>query len=425
MSQTDRSAGRRLGLITIDEIVGGASNVLIAVLAAHAMPVSSFGLFGVVFVIYILVVGVARALISDPLLVHPAEAETRREEVIASACVLGIGLGALTVAVGLVARLVDPRFGDAVAVLGIGIPLLILQDLGRYIGFAIQRPSRALVLDTVWLVLVIGAGAAIIAVGNHSLAVFIAGWAGSGALSGVLLFWQERQPRVHFNLAWLRYTWPFAWRYLVSYTSTQGTGLAAAGAIGGIAGSRALGAIQGTVLLMRPFGTFQVAATAASVPDISRIKTDVVAVRRRAVTISGLTTTVAVVNAAILLLLPAAVGHVILGNAWSAARPLLKPISVQLLFSGLWTGARAALLGTRAIGRVMRVDVGTIAAVFVANVIGVSINGALGAMWAVAVLQIAVAGIWWVATLDQLASDGRLGLTPLVPLPMVEDPALD
>ncbi len=75
---------------------------------------------------------------------------------------------------------------------------------------------------------------------------------------------------VRFGLSWLRYTWGFSWRYLISYTSTQGAALGMSSGVGAIAGARALGGLQGTVLLVRPFMTFQVAAIAASVGEVAR-----------------------------------------------------------------------------------------------------------------------------------------------------------
>src|SRR6202035_2433950 len=109
----------------------GASNVLIAVLAARLLGVASFGLFGIVFLVYMMALGVNRALVNDPLLVHPLEAEGRLGEVIGTSCVLGIVVAVAVLAAGSGALLWDPRLGDALLVLGACMPLLVLQDLGR------------------------------------------------------------------------------------------------------------------------------------------------------------------------------------------------------------------------------------------------------------------------------------------------------
>ncbi len=68
------SAGRRLSVITVDQVVSGASNLLIAVLAARFLGVESFGLFGIIFMVYVTAQGLARGVVCEPVLVHPDEA---------------------------------------------------------------------------------------------------------------------------------------------------------------------------------------------------------------------------------------------------------------------------------------------------------------------------------------------------------------
>ncbi|HEX6389183.1 MAG TPA: hypothetical protein VFZ89_07050, partial [Solirubrobacteraceae bacterium] len=132
-TEGQHSARRQLSVITIDQAIAGASNVLIAVLAARLLGVASFGLFGIVFLVYVMVQGVSRALVCDPLLVHPVEGQERKGEVIGTSLVLGLALGVFIVLVGLAVRLIDDRLGNALVVLAACIPLLVLQDLGRYL----------------------------------------------------------------------------------------------------------------------------------------------------------------------------------------------------------------------------------------------------------------------------------------------------
>ena len=390
----DRSARRRLGLITVDQAIAGASNVLISVLAARFLPVAAFGLFGIVFLVYVLAQGVCRALVCDPLLVHPVEGEQRRGEVIGTSALLGVGLGGIVALCGLLARVWSGQLGTALLILGACMPLLALQDLGRYLGFARQRPSSSVALDTWWLVLLFGALAGLAATGRHSLSWFILAWAGSGALAGLLTLGQHRDSRLRLGLAWLRYTWSFSWRYLISYASTQGTALAGSSAVGGIAGARALAGVNGAALLVRPFATVQVAAIAAAVPEMTRSVGELPRIRRQAHRISLLTAVAAFVNGAVALALPDAIGRQVLGATWPAARPLLLATSVQILFLGAMTGLRAGLLGLRAIRKAMAIDIASTVLVLAASVVGALLDGARGAVWAVAGVQGLLTGAW-------------------------------
>lgn len=397
MSERQRSASHRLGVITIDEIVGGASNVLAAVLAARMLSVGSFGLFGIVFLVYVLLIGVTRALVNDPVLVHPHDAETRPAEIIATNATLSIGLGVLMAVGALGIRVFEPVLGDALLVLAACLPLLALQDLGRYLGFATHRPVRALVLDSVWLVLMVATVIVLVVAGDRTLVWFMVAWGGSGAASGLLLFWQHQGVRFRLGLSWLRTTWSFSWRYLVSYIATQSAPLAAAGSVGGIVGARGLGAVQGTVLLVRPFGTFQTAAVAAGVSEVSRAPEDHPLARRHALRTTGLTTILAVINAAILVELPNRLGIIVLGATWHVTKPLLVPTGLQIICLGVLTGARASMLGMRKIRRAMYIDVAGTAMFLAATIAGAIANGALGALWAVAISQGLLAVVWWFA----------------------------
>jgi len=397
VSDSPSSARRRLGLITIDQAIAGASNVLPSVLAARLLPVTSFAMFGITFLVYVLVQGVGRALVCDPLLVHPIEGEQRRGEVIGTTAVLGVVLGVAVVGSGGLAGIWSSELRTALFVLGACLPLLALQDLGRYLGFAMQRPKASVALDTWWLVLLFGAVAALGATDHRSLAWFVLAWAGTGALAGLLTIAQHRGAHIRPGLAWLRYTWSFSWRYLISYASTQGTALAGSGAVGGIAGARGLAGVNGAVLLVRPFATVQVAAIAAGVGETTRAQEDLARVRRQARRISALAAAAAFVNGAVALALPDSVGRLVLGDTWSAARPLLLATSVQILFLGAMTGLRAGLLGRRAIRRVMAIDVASTALVLVATVAGAAVDGARGAVWAVAMAQGLLMSAWLLA----------------------------
>jgi O-antigen/teichoic acid export membrane protein len=403
-----QSAGRRLSVITIDQMIAGASNVLIAVLAAQVLGAAAFGLFGIVFLVYVMTQGFSRALICDPLLVHTQEAEQRPGEVIGTSTLLGLTVGALIVAAGFVARLWQDDLGNAFIVLGVCMPLLMFQDLGRYLGFATAQPNRSVVLDSVWLAIQIPAVIVLLVADLRTLTWFIVAWAGSGALAGLLLFWQYRGHPIQRTIAWLRYTWSFSWRYLISYSATQGSALAGSSAVGALAGARQLGGVQGTVLFARPFGTFQIAAVAAGVAEISRSDGERHFVRRHAFKTSTFTTVVALVNGIIMLALPDKIGHAILKETWHVAKPMLLPTAVQLLALGVITGARCGLLGLRAIRRAMVIDVASTVGVLGATAIGAAINGAVGALWGVALCQGVLSVVWWTVFLSHTAHDAVL-----------------
>jgi O-antigen/teichoic acid export membrane protein len=97
----------------------------------------------------------------------------------------------------------------------------------------------------------------------------------------------------------------------------------------------------------------------------------------------------------VLLVLPDRVGEAVLGDSWVVAEPLLLATGVQIVFLGLMAGVRAGLLGMRAIPKVMRIDLGATVLVLVASIVGAEINGALGAIWAITLVQALLTIVMW------------------------------
>lgn len=397
MKKRKQSAGGRLAVMTVDQVISGASNVLIAILAARLLSAADFGLFGIVFLVYVILIGVTRALVSDPLLVHPVESRSRAGEAIGTGILLTLPLAIGLAAAGLGIRMWDPSLGDALIVLAACLPFLVMQDVGRYLGFATQRATRAVILDTVWLLAMFALVGVLLTRHGRTLASFIAAWGGSGAVAGVLLFaWYDFR-RVRFGLAWLKQTWGLAWRYLVWYTSMQGSALGMSAEVGAIAGARSLGGVQATVLLVRPFTTFQVAAATAGIGEIARAAGHKMRIWRHALGVGAVTGAAAAVNMVVMLVLPNDIGKALLGASWHPAQPLLLPAGLQIVFIGLATGPTAALLGIRAMNTVMGVNIAGMILVLAGAAIGAVLDGARGALWLVTASRVILMLASWAA----------------------------
>lgn len=397
MKPTERPAGRRLGVLAIDQGVSGLSNVLMAVMAARMLDVQSFGLFWIVFLFFVVAVGGTRPLVGDPLLILAEKPESQAGDALGSGILLGFWLSLITILIGLGSHFWDARLGYAFVVLGLCVPLLVLQDLGRYLAIAQQRPAFALLLDLVWLaVMGIGIGL-LIAANAQSLWQFVGAWAGAGAVAGLLVLREFRRTRIRFRLTWLRASWNFSWRYLVSHLTSQGSALATAVISTAILGAHAVGAIQAALLTQRPFTVFVVAAMATGVVEISRGPRERRAIYGAAVKITAITTVVAALNGLLPFVMSDRMGRALLGESWHAAQPLFLAAATQTVMMGLLSGARAGLVGQRAASLAMRVDVLKTVLIVVATIVGAIVAGARGAMWAVAIGHGIGALIWWVA----------------------------
>lgn len=398
--RSNGSANRRVAMITADQIVSGASNVAAAVLAARILTVSSFGVFTIVFLVYVTAQGIARALVGSPLLIHPREAEERPGDAISAALLVGIGLGAVLVVVGWLVELMGLDGGLAVIVLGICLPLLGLQDIGRFLGFALQRPSFSLLLDTAWLILMVPSLAFIVITNHHTLTWFVVAWGGSGSAAGLIVARIFLRSRTARPMAWLRQTWPFAWRYLASFITNQGSTLAASLGLSAIGSAAVVGALRAAQLLQRPIGAVQSAGVASGTAEISRVENPQrPEISRMTWKLTGLLGIAGLANLLVLLVLPDALGRAVLGDSWRIAKGLLLPLNIQLLLLCITTGAQAALLGLKFIRLTLRIDIVTIGMLVIPPLVGTAVGGITAGCWALAGGQFVAMLIWWGAYL--------------------------
>lgn len=390
---------RRLGWGVADQSVSSMSNFAVSLVVAHSLPARDFGAFSLIFVTYTLVLNASRGLSTDPLLVRcsgePGAAWRRGvAAATATAGAVGIGAGILCVLVGL---LLPGTVGTGFVVLGAGLPLLMLQDSWRFAFFAIGRGDRALLVDVVWTVLAI-AGLATLAVNGPTVAtcmgVFV-GTAGVAALFGLALC--GVRPRPSLVRAWLHEHQSLGTRYLIENLAVGGSRQLRMIAISAVAGLTAVGTVRAAEILMGPFLVVLMGIAQVAVPELSEVvKTAPERLVRYGFAIGGIQAAIAVLWATMMVvLLPFGLGHVLLGDLWRPAYPLLLPVTLGVVTGCLSSGATSAVRALGASRRSLRAQLSTSTLVLVGSVAGAFIDAAAGSAWGWAVAAALGTGIWW------------------------------
>lgn len=170
----------------IDQLLSSVSNLVISLATARAGGAEGLGLYAVAFAIYLMVFGMQRALVSDPLLTIPVANRDPSDD----RSRLGLG-AALTylIPVSLIVLVVGIAMGSGpIVVLSAFLPLVCLQDLYRHIFFRQQRPELAAVLDGIWVVSSLIGWVLIAQSGSPAVAVGVWGTGGAlGALAGAMI----------------------------------------------------------------------------------------------------------------------------------------------------------------------------------------------------------------------------------------------
>jgi len=398
------TAGRRASLVTFDQGISSASNLLVLIWIAHALSPADFGRFSLVFFVWVFTQnGLVRSLVSSTVMVHPEDADERPRSVLGAATLLSLAVGVFCMVAGAGIWWAGSDVGPPLLLVGALMPLLGVQDVGRYIGIAESKPGRAVVLDTIWLVLLVAAFVAVDVAGHATLMWLVAAWAGSGALSGAWVFVQHGIPRAReMSLDWLRTRWHFSWRSLVASSSSAAVALVGSSLMAIVSGPVAVAAVRAALLLERPSTTVQTAVATSAATDIAREHSDNAGLLRHQRRTMVASIAVAVINMAVLLVIPDSVGKLLLGRVWDIVQPLLLVVGFHVGAIAAQSGVRAALMGRRQIQSVMVVDItGTVLSI-IGLVVGAGIADAEGAMWGGVVGQAITAAIWWVVLVRHL-----------------------
>ena len=206
-------------LTLADQFVSSASNFLLGVLVARAGGADALGAFGIAFLVWLAVVGVNRALVTEPMTVIGGTQISRAElrEGLQASVVLGLG-GAAVLAVA--CGPVELAGVSAVGVLAMApwLPSLLAHDYCRAAAFRLQRPDRALLSDLTFAVVQTALTVGLFMLDVRNVAAFLAAW-GFGATAGAAVGMGLARIRLgaRGGVAHLRALWPRSRWFLAEF----------------------------------------------------------------------------------------------------------------------------------------------------------------------------------------------------------------
>jgi O-antigen/teichoic acid export membrane protein len=324
-----------------DQALSGLSNFLTVVLMARSADPDGFGRFVLVYAMFVAALGLARQLWGTriSLTASPGAAEEQARRVMAAAlfvaplaaCVLAVPSLALTGWVSL----------PVVLLLAAALPVVVVQDLGRYAAIAVGRPAVALVSDLLWVSAVVAAY-----VVRPSLLVALTIWL-AGALVALLAALAGLRIAPSVGRAWAALRERHATGevtaggYVAASLATYVTlGLATV-----TVGAAAAGAVRGASTVMAPINTLFAFAGLAVLPVVFRTSPHE---RLRPVgRVSAALVAASAVWGAVLLVLPAQTGELLLGESWAGARSVLPWTVVEYVALAAATGAVLGLQAHR------------------------------------------------------------------------------
>jgi O-antigen/teichoic acid export membrane protein len=346
---------RRVTFTLGDQVVSSMSNFLVGVCVARLAGPRELGAFTLAYVAWLTVVGMHRALVTDPLLIEAGAGDDghrgRIRGGIAAAVLLGAGGGLVALVLGFVLVQVGARsLGQALLALSPWLVFLLVQDCWRWVAFMRGEPAKALANDVVYLVVQIGTLFLLASLGHRSAGSAIVAW-GVGALWGsVMGLWQFGvRPGVVGGRAFLQQAWPLGRWLLTDFAASFGATQAYLFVAALVVGPAGLGVVRAAQGLMGPTNILVMGGSSLALPSAVRARERSgweglhrVVVRSSAV-IGGATAIYALVVVA---LSPWLMGWVY-GTSFQPYGYLLTLVAIQYLIGGLAWGAIVGLKASR------------------------------------------------------------------------------
>lgn len=399
-----------------DQAVSSITNMAITVVAARLLDPRGFGLFVLVMTVYIILVGLVRAVALEPLLIRGVAIEAGLERnAVGATTALGALAGAGCVLIGLATR---DATGRSLVVLGVCLPLLFLQEGWRYAAFAHERPEIAILGDAVWLALQAIGTVILLHVGTREPSTVLAMWAVSGSVAAILGAIRARMiPWVPSWRRWVIDNRDLGGPFVAEFLADQGAATATFWVLGILSGLAAVGAVRIGQTVFGPVNVLYIGLYVTLIPEAARRLSEGPSRLQRSMAMaSGVLLGMAGLATAMAMWVPAPIGRALFGDSWSNGRSVLLPLGVALCGGAVTAGATA---GLRALGRArlsLFVRLWTLPLVVGMPLTGAIAGGEVGFSIGMAGAAWVAAGLWWAAFGMALskrgADDRRTGLLP-------------
>jgi O-antigen/teichoic acid export membrane protein len=372
---------------------------VVGIVVARSLGAAEFGAFSLAWVTYGLVVNISRGLATDPLAVRFSGVPHKLWKTAAAsssgmAIAVGLATGAICVAVG---AALGGRPGAAFIALGLVLPGLMVQDSWRFAFFASGQGGKAFLSDITWAVALVP----LLYLAKHdgpSVTKFVLAWGAAGIFAALVSGLQARVvPRLFQARHWFRDHRDLGLRYLAENVTISGAYQLKMYGLGAFAGIAAVGTVRGAEMMLGPFFIVLSGIGLVAVPEAARMLRRSLRALRMFCLLLGSAQALAALawGLALVLLLPHAWGHAVLGEVWDAAEPLLLPATLSVMFASFYTGASAGLRALGVARRSLRAQLWASAAYLIGGVGGGILNGALGSAWGAAAATFVGAIVWW------------------------------
>jgi O-antigen/teichoic acid export membrane protein len=382
-----------------DQGLSSLTNFLVAAAAAKLGSQVEFGAFSVALTVYILLLWVARSLIGEPYVVRlSASGEGDRRLAGIDAVAAGAGIGSLAGAAMLCIWLVSgAAWASLIAIMGIWMPALLVQDTYRYLFFSAGRPRAAAAIDAVWLAVSL---VAFVLLGRRTTVFSLAAIFGAGsAVSAAAGAWLAHvRPGLRSPLKWLKRHGELGFGFLLELITVNGMPALTMLLVAAFGKVTTIGALRAAILLVSPVTVIVGGVFIVATPEAVRARLrSPGALKKFIILLAGASSLMVLAWSVLVALIPHRLGTLMLGSNWAPGRHLLVPVALQTVANTCILAGSVGLRVLEGVQRSLRLRAWAAPLFIAAGLAGNYIGGPMGAGVGLAVAAWASAGLTWVA----------------------------
>lgn len=340
-----RPGHRRVAFGVVDQVLSSVSNVLVIFAVARVTSIGDFGAISLAVTAMTTAVAAGRGLLGTPINLLSDDQERLHREAsfaLAVALLFGVVAGMMISFSAILAP--NPQ---AVLVVACSVPIVMVQDVGRYYCIAAGRPERAALSDGGWA---LGSaaifGATIWSPGSLGAVQLLFGWACLAVLAGCAILLSSRlAPTIVGISDWWRRTFHDRARFAFEAAIGASSSLLVLGASTAILGVTAAAALRGAGTVLGPLSILMSAIPLALVPELRRQrKVSVVETWKPLSMVAFGLSLLSVSVGIVAFLIPQTWGEFFLGESWRVVRPLMPVTATEYAALAWLTAVGGALM---------------------------------------------------------------------------------
>lgn len=316
----------RVWSAVIDQVFSSASNGIFTFAVAVASTTQLFGEIALMITALIAVRGVQYGAVGTPLLLKSGQTTERIRREGSFALLAGLVIGVIVLGVMTSFGYV---VGRAAIMLALCVPIVLCQDILRYVAIADGRPHVAATWDGVWFL-----GTVLLLVSAwlklSTAPWLIGGWAGLGLIASVGMATDLRMlPRLDGFGRWVRAGCHDRIRYGVEAGLTHTTAFVVLAMVAAMLSPTATAALRGATVLLAPISILAGALQLIVISESTRVCAQPRVVWSASLRWLAGIAALALVMGLILWLLPVSAGAFLLGEAFEPAQQVLPFVVVE------------------------------------------------------------------------------------------------